>query len=73
MYEDDFHNFYNKYNYEYDELGRCVIENMLPQIDVNNEAIYSWVDFYNDYNKINNNSIIEVCEEELEEFGKISI
>lgn len=73
MYEDDFHNFYNKYNYEYDELGRCVIENMLPQIDVNNEEIYSWVDFYNDYNKINNNSIIEVCEEELEEFGKISI
>lgn len=73
IYEDDFHNFYNKYNYEYDELGRCVIENMLPQIDVNNETNYNWVDFYNDYNKINNNSIIEVCEEELEEFGKISI
>ena len=46
---------------------------MLPQIDVNNEAIYSWVDFYNDYNKINNNSIIEVCEEELEELCKLFI
>ena len=72
IYEDDFHNFYNKYNYEYDELGRCVIENMLPQID-GSEAVYNWVDFYNDYNKINNNSIIEVCEEELEELGKLFI
>lgn len=71
VYEEDFERFYNMYNYEYDEMGTCVIENMLPRIPMSSE--YNWIDFYNEYNKQNNSTIIEVCEEELEAFNYLAI
>ncbi len=67
IYEEDFEMFYNLYNYEYDELGKNVIENILP-ID---NSQYSWLEFYYQYK--NNCSLIEICDEELEEFGRIRL
>jgi hypothetical protein len=68
IYESDYEKFYNLYNYEYDEMGRNIIENILPS-NINNQ--YSWVDFYYEYRNVN--LLVEVCDEELEEFGKISL
>jgi len=70
IYEFDFEKFYSMYNYEYDEMGKNIIENILPNYETTDNQ-YNWIDFYNEYKNIN--LLIEVCDEELEEFGKISL
>ena len=63
--EDHEDEFYNTYNYEPDEQS-CEIQNKtLPDFDNQNQNQMNWKLFQEKYNK---NGIVDVWQEELEEF-----